>query len=291
LEKTRVPTAGDHEHTADPLDGVIAALYAGPLDAFVARRDALAKELRAAGRRDDAKSLKALRKPKRLAWALNIASANEPSVVEAVAAAVADSVAAQAGSGDLRSSLAALRVAVRNLAAVASRMARAGEQSVEPGELAGAVMAVIGSREAFDLLRAGRLVDIPDAGGIELLSGPVPATTATSAATTRATDRRAEPESGTESPAKPDPVALEALRRTESRLAAARDRLAAAERALGETEEAAAAAERRLILAQTDAAARRKEVERAQGEAEAAAAALAGAEERLAQARKNAGAD
>jgi hypothetical protein len=39
---------------------VIADLYAGPLDAFVARRDALAKELRAAGRRDDAKAVKAL---------------------------------------------------------------------------------------------------------------------------------------------------------------------------------------------------------------------------------------
>lgn len=286
-----MPTAGDHERTADLLDDVIVALYAGPLDAFVARRDALAKELRAAGRRDDAKAVKALRKPKRLAWALNIASVNEPAVVEAVAAAVADSVAAQAGSGDLRTSLAALRVALRNLADIASRMAKAGDQSVDPGELADGVMAIIGSREAFDLLRAGRLVDIPEAGGIELLTGPVPAGVASRAVKTPATERSTEPEPGTVSPPEPDPVALEALRRAESTHAAARERLAAANRALGETEEAAAAAERRLILAQTDAAARRKDVERAQREAEAANATFAGAEEVLAQARKDAEAD
>jgi hypothetical protein len=275
----------------DTLGADIDALYHGPLDMFVARRDALAKELRSAGRRDDARSIKALRKPRRLAWALNVSSASEPAAVEAVASAVADTVAAQAGSGDLRASLAALREAVRNLAAIASRLAWGGEQSVDPGELADAVMAVIGSREAFDLLRAARLIDIPEAGGIELLTEPVPAGAAPRTVKTPSTERSDESEPGTVSPPEPDPALLEAVRRAESTLADARERLSAAKHVLGEAEEGAAAAERRLILAQTDAAASRKEVERAQGEAGAAAATVAGAEEALARARKDAGAD
>jgi hypothetical protein len=275
----------DNEGAADPLGADIDALYRGPLDTFVARRDALAKELRTAGRRDDARSVKTLRKPRRLAWALNVAAAQEPAAVEAVAAAVGNAVAAQAGAGDLRSSLAALRETVRNLAAVASRLAWAGEQSVDPGELADAVMAVVGSREAFELLRATRLVDIPEAGGIELLSGPVPEGVAPATGKLRATERSDGSETGAASPPKPDPAALEAIHRAETALAIARDRLAAAERALGEMDEAAAAAERRLIIAQTEAAARRKAVDRSRDEAEAAAAAVAEAEQRLAEAR------
>jgi hypothetical protein len=279
--------ATDNGASADPLDPQVAALFAGPLDSFVARRDALAKELRADGRRDDARAIKAIRKPKRMAWALNVAALKEPAAVEAVAAAVTDAVAAQAGAGDLRSSLAALRETVRNLAAVASRLAWAAEQSVDPGQLADAIMAVVGAREAFEMLRAARLVDIPEAGGIELLSGPVPEGLATQTGKPSAAESSAGSEIGAASPPQPDPAALEALRRAEAVLAAARDRLTSAEQALVEMDEATAAAERRLVIAQTEAAARRKDVDRSRAEAEAAAAAVAEAERRLADARRD----
>jgi hypothetical protein len=52
-------------------------------------------------------------------------------------------------------------------------------------------------------------------------------------------------------------------------------------------DEATAAAERRLVIAQTEAAARRKDVDRSRAEAEAAAAAVAEAERRLADARRD----
>ena len=50
----------------DPRD-----LYGLPLERFTAQRNALAKELRAAGRRDDAARVTAMRKPSLAAWAVN----------------------------------------------------------------------------------------------------------------------------------------------------------------------------------------------------------------------------
>ena len=46
-------------------------LYGLPLDRFVAERGALAKALRADGRRDEASRVAALRKPSVAAWAVN----------------------------------------------------------------------------------------------------------------------------------------------------------------------------------------------------------------------------
>lgn len=55
----------------DSIDDAAALLYAGPLDGFVAGRDALAKEVRAGGDRSLADAIKALRKPTVAADALN----------------------------------------------------------------------------------------------------------------------------------------------------------------------------------------------------------------------------
>src|SRR5919201_1586357 len=46
-------------------------LYGLPLDEFTPRRDELAKELRTAGKRDEAAWVKALRKPSAAAWLVN----------------------------------------------------------------------------------------------------------------------------------------------------------------------------------------------------------------------------
>lgn len=53
------------------LDDRIHQLYAGPAEDFIARRDALAKELRAAEDKDGVAVVKALRKPTAAAWAVN----------------------------------------------------------------------------------------------------------------------------------------------------------------------------------------------------------------------------
>jgi hypothetical protein len=46
-------------------------LYRAPFDEFIARRDALVKELRKDGKRDEADAVKKLKKPALSAWALN----------------------------------------------------------------------------------------------------------------------------------------------------------------------------------------------------------------------------
>ncbi|MEA2287422.1 MAG: hypothetical protein QOJ21_3465, partial [Solirubrobacteraceae bacterium] len=53
-------------------------LYGLPLDAFVPERDALAKELRSDGRREEAAEVKALRKPSVAAWGVNQAVRSQP---------------------------------------------------------------------------------------------------------------------------------------------------------------------------------------------------------------------
>lgn len=53
------------------LDDRIDQLYAGPAEEFIARRDALVKELKAAKDKDGADTVKALRKPTVAAWAVN----------------------------------------------------------------------------------------------------------------------------------------------------------------------------------------------------------------------------
>jgi hypothetical protein len=57
------------------------ALFRTPPDRFIGERDALVKELRAAGRDDEAAAVKALRKPTATVWALNQLTEREPEAV------------------------------------------------------------------------------------------------------------------------------------------------------------------------------------------------------------------
>jgi hypothetical protein len=80
------------------------ALYGLPLDQFTPRRDALAKELRTAGRKDDAAWVKALRKPSAAAWLVNQLARTQASdaarVIDSGEALRAAQDRAIAGKGD-----------------------------------------------------------------------------------------------------------------------------------------------------------------------------------------------
>src|SRR5215813_1741745 len=95
------------------LETAIVAVYRGPLDEFVSRRDALVKQLRAAKRREDADRVKLLRKPSRMAWVLDTLVHEDSASVDQLAAAIG---AAQTGS-DLRAALETVKAAVRDVAA------------------------------------------------------------------------------------------------------------------------------------------------------------------------------
>jgi len=82
-------------------------LYRLPPDGFIAARDSLVAELRAAGQEDEAAAVKKLRKPSVVAWAVNAASREAPEEIDAVLQAGEDLRRAQrkalskAGTDDL----------------------------------------------------------------------------------------------------------------------------------------------------------------------------------------------
>src|SRR2546423_10595587 len=72
---------------SERLEQAVDRLYGLPLEEFTAQRDAAAKRLRAAGERDAAAEVKRLRKPSRLAWALNQVRRHDPEPVDELIAA------------------------------------------------------------------------------------------------------------------------------------------------------------------------------------------------------------
>ena len=277
----------------DELDAA-AAVYRGPLEEFVARRDALARELRAAGQRDDANRVKKLRKPTRTAWALDAAVHRDPASVERVATAVATMVAAQSGRGDVRSASEQLRVAVRQLAADAAGAAADGGHPVDRTSLVPAVMAVVTDPQAFVALRAGRLTDIPSPGELGLLAEtppgaqpsygagraePVAAETtaptgvarqgrSAEAETTRTEadvrEARRRETTARETRQRAEAEARRALEQAEAEAEAARERAAAAERAVHDGEAALEDANERLRHAENDVRTARETLRQAQ---------------------------
>jgi hypothetical protein len=98
------------------------ALFRTPPDRFVAERDALVKELRDAGRDDEAAAVKALRKPTATVWALNQLAERQPEALaalfeagRALRAAQTDAIAGDT-SGALVDAGSARRAAVGRLA-------------------------------------------------------------------------------------------------------------------------------------------------------------------------------
>lgn len=159
-----------------PSDIPYRRVYGGPLEEFVKRRDALMRELRSAGDRDAANAVKALRKPSRVAWALDQGAITARDALDTLVAAAAATLDAQSSGGDVRAAMATLRGAVRGFAARSADAARDAGYNVEAGVLVNAVLAVLSRPDSFDKLREGRLVEVPEAGGLDFLAGlPAPA--------------------------------------------------------------------------------------------------------------------
>jgi hypothetical protein len=76
-------------------DQRLAPLYREPPEGFVARRDALAKELRAEGDAEAAGVVRKLRKPSPAAWLLNRLAADQPALVRGLIDAAEGLAAAQ----------------------------------------------------------------------------------------------------------------------------------------------------------------------------------------------------
>ena len=148
------------------LEAGIDELYAGPLQAFVRERDALAKSRAAAGDAEGAARVRALRKPVVSAWALNRLARQAPEdVIDLVA--LGDRLRAaqrRAISGadvePLREAIEERRRAVTSLARAASEILEAAGIGAAPhsSDLTSTLEAAAADEEAAALLRAGRVV-------------------------------------------------------------------------------------------------------------------------------------
>jgi hypothetical protein len=153
-------------------------LYGLPLEEFTPARDALAKELRAADRKEEAAEVKSLRKPSLAAWALNRAARDHGEAVAALRSAGADLRAAQgealAGdAGGLRAAGRTLADEVDRVAVLATDALRAAGRppsAAQQEKLVATLRTAAVDDDAGDLLARGVLVDDLEATGFTLLA-------------------------------------------------------------------------------------------------------------------------
>ncbi|MGZ4271217.1 MAG: hypothetical protein ACXVFN_07620 [Solirubrobacteraceae bacterium] len=152
------------------------ALYGLPLERFVPERDALAKALRAAGDREAAAAVKALAKPTRAAWAVNVAVREHPEAARALAEAarlLAEAQQELLAGGDaaaLREATGRAREAIDALAAQAPDAGPAADDKVRATLRAATVDAGV-----LADVTAGRVAREQAASGFGALPATVPA--------------------------------------------------------------------------------------------------------------------
>ncbi len=291
------------------MNDAIDALYALPLEAFTAERDALAKRLRKDKDRDGAGAVAKLRKPTAAAWMLNQVARGEPDAVTALLEAT-EALRQATGSGEgVREAIAAHRDASRAVLALAREQHPNGKPATDAvvDRIRDVLAAVALDEGLAEALRAGRLAAeegeadaIPDlALGQQVApakADPPRRTRAGKASAPRrgkAGDRAAKDEDATSgrrtatsargsdgtaaAAAKARKAREEAERRREAlehHLAEAAERLEAARAAAQAAHEAEAAADERLEAAERALSRARKEREAARAAAADADAAV-----------------
>lgn len=142
------------------LDSELDRLYAGDPDEFVAGRDGLAKALRADGRGDDAKAVKALRRPSRPAAIVNwlaLERGREVVALAKVAKRLRDPKTARDGA-KLRKAVAEQRDAIEALAAEArGEMGRRGAPASALERVEETLRAMASDPDVEEVVLAGRL--------------------------------------------------------------------------------------------------------------------------------------
>jgi len=153
--------ASETEALPAEADGLFAS------DDFVAERNRIAKELRAAGRGEDAGVVSRLRKPPKLVASVNRAARALPLQAQAAAVA-ADKLAEAQAAGDRRASDDALGRLGRAVEQLAERAAAGGGDRVAVASLIRAALtSAVGRRD----LAAGQLALTPEPSGFEAFAG------------------------------------------------------------------------------------------------------------------------
>jgi hypothetical protein len=225
-------------------EGRIDDLFGVPPDEFVAARDALARELKEAGRADAARSVKSLRRPTVGIWALNRVARDHPKEIDSLLEAGAGLRRAQerllkgGSTTDLRGASSKRRAQVAKVTELALAALRQAGRGIDPHReaVAATLEAATVDQEVGDLLRRGRLereatpaVGLGEAAGFGF------------------------PEEATEDrPKRPRPRGEPRGPRPKD-VGAADERMVAAERGAADAEEAARAAEEEAATARAQA--------------------------------------
>ena len=180
-------------------------LYGLPFDEFVPARNALARELRKAGKRDEAAEVAALRKPSVAAWAVDQLVRTQRKAVselfdagDALRVAQDDVLAGQGDGQSLRAAVDRERTAVDALAAMARGLLTADGQELSPTiieRVADTLHAAALDDEARDQVRAGRLERELRHVGLGVLGVPPPAKGRSRPPATRPAEKK-KPEAG-----------------------------------------------------------------------------------------------
>ena len=228
---------------AETLDGIVDELYGLPLDEFTRARDAVARELRKSGRRDDAEAVKRLRKPSLAAWVVNrLARERSEEGRRLLAAADEARRAPDAAAAELRSALDALVRGARDVLEHEGRPA--GDATLT--RVASTLRAAAADEAQRDALALGVLADELEPPGFEAMLGFV------------ATPQAAP----TSAPPRPPREAADAERKR--RIAAAREELADARAHARDLRRAADEAERLARQARSEAERADESVEQAE---------------------------
>jgi hypothetical protein len=153
-------------------DEVLDELYSAPLDEFIARRTALAKQLKADGRAEDAAEVGGARKPSVPLWTVNqLARRNRPAVDKLLDSS--DQLRKALGTGDQDAFGAAQKAqteALRKLRdAARSLLGKATDPVLERVVSTFRTAAV--DDDMRDALTAGRLTEEPESSGFDALAG------------------------------------------------------------------------------------------------------------------------
>jgi hypothetical protein len=202
-------------------------LYGLPLEDFVAQRDALAKQLRADGRRADADEVKALRKPPAVVWAVNQLMRTQRKAARALVTA-ADRAAKHPSDRD---ALRAHHDALDQLATAGEGLLSGKGRGLSEDSLLrvrGALHAASLDRDRREEFIAGRLSEEPAPAGFGAITGmPAPVRP-------RAAKKEEEPPAPPPPPPKPSKAQLKRVERAEARIAKLRDQLDQAEQELAD---------------------------------------------------------
>lgn len=170
-------SASPRPEAIDDLEQAVDRLYSVDPDSFVAERDALTRELRDAGRREEATTVKALRKPSLSAWVVNRLARDERREIDLLLDAShrlreaqqgllagADQQSFEEARRTQRDALAALRKAASG---ILDEAGRGSETTLN--RVAATLQAAAVSDDGRELLARGRLTGDVEASGFELL--------------------------------------------------------------------------------------------------------------------------